>query len=308
MLVDTATKLIGNTPLLELKNIEKEYGLKAKIFAKLESFEPTGSVKDRIALSMILDAEEKGLLKEGATIIEPTSGNTGIGIASIGAMKQYKVIIVMPENMSKERQKLIKAYEAEIILTPKEEGMRGAVNKANALKEEIPGSLILGQFENPANPLAHYRLTGPEIYNALDGKVDIFVAGSGTGGTISGVGKYLKEKNKDIKVIGVEPSDSPLITKGKAGPHALQGLGPNFVPKTLDLSVVDEFMPITNTEAFVYARIFPKKEGLLIGISAGAALAAAIKLAKLEENSGKNIVTVLPDNGDRYLSTTLFEE
>lgn len=305
MLVKKAYELVGNTPLLELTNIEKELGLKSQIFAKVELFNPAGSVKDRIALKMIEEAEKTGLLKEGSVIIEPTSGNTGIGLASIGAMKGYRVILTMPSSMSEERRKLLRAYGAELVLTEPKLGMKGAVDKANELLNEVPNSIVLGQFINPNNPKMHYETTGPEIYNDLEGNIDYFVAGVGTGGTLSGAGKYLKEKNKDIKVIAVEPFTSPLLTEGHAGGHGIQGIGANFIPDTLDRNIYDEVMDITDEEAFEFARLVGKKEGVLVGISSGAALAAAIKIAKKEEN--KNIVVIFPDSGDRYLSTKLFE-
>ena len=305
MLVKKAYELIGNTPLLELENIEKELGLKSRIFAKVELFNPAGSVKDRIALKMIEEAEKEGLLKEGSVIIEPTSGNTGIGLASIGAMKGYRVILTMPSSMSEERRKLLRAYGAELVLTDPKLGMKGAVDRANELLKEVPNSIILGQFINPNNPKMHYETTGPEIYKDLDGKVDIFIAGVGTGGTVSGVGKYLKEQNKNIKVIAVEPASSPLLTEGHAGGHGIQGIGANFVPETLDRDVYDQVMNIKDEDAFEYARMVGKKEGILVGISSGAALAAAIEVAK--ENEGKNIVVIFPDSGDRYLTTKLFE-
>lgn len=308
MLVKNAYDLVGNTPLLELTHLEKEFGLKAKLFAKVEYFNPAGSVKDRIALSMISDAEERGLLKEGAVIIEPTSGNTGIGLASIGAMKGYRVILTMPESMSIERRKLLKAYGAEIVLTEASKGMKGAIAKAEELVQEIPNSIILGQFVNPANPKVHYETTGPEIYKDLNGRVDVFVAGVGTGGTISGVGKYLKERNKNIKVVAVEPLASPVLTEGHAGPHMIQGIGAGFIPETLDTTIYDEVMPISNDDAFEYGKLIGKKEGILVGISSGAALCASIRLALMDENKGKNIVVLLPDSGDRYLSTKLYEE
>jgi len=308
MLVKHAYELVGNTPLIELTNLEKELDLKAKIFAKVESFNPAGSVKDRVALNMILDAEDKGILKSGATIIEPTSGNTGIGLASIGAMRGYKVILTMPSSMSKERIMLLKAYGAEVVLTEASLGMKGSLQKADELNKEIPNSVILGQFVNPANPEMHYKTTGPEIYNDLNGQVDYLVAGIGTGGTISGTGRYLKEKNPNVKVIGVEPFSSPLLTKGTAGPHKIQGIGANFVPDTLDQKVYDEIMDITNEESMEFARILGKKEGFLVGISSGAALSAAIKIAKKEDNKNKNIVVIFPDGGDRYISTELFNE
>lgn len=303
-----AAELIGRTPLMELTHIEKEYDLKAKILAKLELFNVTGSIKDRIALAMIEDAEKKGLLKEGSVIIEPTSGNTGIGLASVGTSKGYKVIIVMPDSFSIERRKLIKAYGAEIVLSEGSKGMSGAIEKAEELLKQIPSSFIPSQFENPANPEAHYLTTGPEIWQDTDGKVDIFVAGVGTGGTLSGTGRYLKEQNKDVKVIAVEPDASPLLSGGKAGPHAIQGIGANFIPNTLDRNIYDEVIRIKNDDAINTAASFSRKEGVLVGISAGAALHAAIELAKREENEGKNIVVIMPDSGDRYLSTKLFGE
>ena len=308
MYYKNAYDLVGNTPLLKLERIEKEYDLKANLFAKVEYFNPAGSVKDRIAFSMINDAEEKGLLKEGFTIIEPTSGNTGIGIASIATMKGYKVILTMPESMSLERRKLLKAYGANLVLTEASKGMKGAIAKAEELQKEIPDSIILGQFVNPANPKIHYEITGPEIYKDLDGNVDFFVAGVGTGGTITGVGKYLKEQNKNIKVVAVEPETSPVLSEGRSGSHMIQGIGAGFVPDTLDTKVYDEVIPVANEDAFKYGRIIGKTEGILVGISSGAALFAAIKIALRKENEGKNIVVLLPDSGDRYLSTKLFEE
>lgn len=303
-----ASDLIGKTPLLELGNIEKSHALKAKVLAKLEYFNPAGSVKDRIALNMIESAEKDGLLKEGSVIIEPTSGNTGIGLASVAAAKGYKAILVMPETMSVERRLLLKAYGAEIVLTPGSEGMKGAINRAEELKNEMPNSIILGQFTNKANPEAHYKTTGPEIYSDTDGKVDFFVAGVGTGGTVSGVGKYLKEKNKDIKVIAVEPASSPVLNGGNPGAHKIQGIGAGFIPQTYDKSVVDEVVDISNEDAMEAAREIGKKEGVLVGISSGAALKAALDLAGRDENIGKTIVVLLPDTGDRYLSTELFKE
>ena len=308
MLVKHAFELVGDTPLLELSALEKEFSLDAKLFAKVEYFNPAGSVKDRIALAMINDAEEKGLLKEGSVIIEPTSGNTGIGLASIGVMKGYRIILTMPESMSIERRKLLKAYGAELVLTPASLGMIGSVDKANELVKEIPNSIILGQFVNPANPYIHYKTTGPEIYKDLNGNVDIFVAGVGTGGTVSGVSKYLKEKNNNIKVVAVEPLTSPLLSLGHAGPHKIQGIGANFIPETLDQNGYDEVIAIDNDEAFKYAKLVSRKEGILVGISSGAALSAAIKVAQRKENKGKNIVVLFPDSGDRYLSTPLFDE
>ena len=301
------TELIGKTPLFELKNIEKEYDLKVSLFAKLEYFNATGSVKDRIAAEMIEDAETRGVLKKGSVIIEPTSGNTGIGLASVGTSKGYRVIIVMPETFSLERRKLIRAYGAEIVLSEGSKGMKGAIAKANELAKEIPDSFIPSQFENPANWKAHYKTTGPEIYEDTDGKVDIFVAGVGTGGTITGTGKYLKEKNKEIKIVAVEPASSPVLSGGQPGPHKIQGIGAGFVPDVLDTSIYDEIITVANEDAIATGRLFGRKEGLLVGISAGAALYAAIKLASLEENANKNIVVLLPDSGDRYLSTEMFE-
>mgnify|MGYP002674660343 CR=1 FL=1 len=304
---DSAAELVGETPMLLLHNYMKETGVKdADIIAKLEYLNPAGSVKDRVALSMIEDAEKKGILKPGATIIEPTSGNTGIGIASVAAAKGYKAILTLPETMTVERRNLLKAYGAQIVLTDGFKGMKGAIEKAEELKNEIPGSVILGQFENMANPAAHYRTTGPEIWRQTDGKVDIFVAGVGTGGTISGVGKYLKEQNKDISIVAVEPSTSPVLSEGKVGPHKIQGIGAGFVPDTLDTSVYDEIVKIDNDDAFEEGRRFAISEGILVGISSGAALKAAVILACRPENRGKNIVALLPDSGDRYLSTPLF--
>ena len=307
MIYQNASQLIGNTPLLHLNNLEKRLNLNVTLLAKVEYFNPTGSVKDRIALSMIEDAEKKGIIHKDTVVIEPTSGNTGIGLASVCAAKGYKCILVMPENMSQERIKLIKAYGADVVLSPKEKGMQGAVDKATELSKTYESSFIPSQFENPSNPEVHYRTTGPEIYKSSNKKVDIFIAGIGTGGTISGVGKYLKEQNRNIKIIGVEPNDSPLLTKGKAGPHKIQGIGANFVPKTLDKKNIDEFMTATTEESYEYARLVGKYEGILVGISSGAALAQAVKVAKRNENNGKTIVVLLPDSGDRYLSTYLFD-
>ena len=302
----SADELIGKTPLMELKRIEEKFGLKAKIFAKLEYFNPAGSVKDRIAKAMIEDAEKNGALKKGAVIIEPTSGNTGIGIAAVGTAKGYKVIIVMPETMSIERRKLIKAYGAEIVLTEGAKGMKGAIEKANELAKENEGAIVLGQFVNPANPKAHYETTGPEIFEDTNGAVDFFVAGVGTGGTISGVGKYLKEKIGGVKVVAVEPESSPVLSKGVAGAHKIQGIGAGFVPDTLDTGVYDEIITVSNETAFETGRLIGTTEGVLVGISSGAALNAAIEIAKRAENAGKNIVVLFPDSGDRYLSTLLF--
>ena len=305
----TATdKLIGKTPLLELTHIEKEYGLKAKILAKLEYFNPAGSVKDRIAKGMIDDAEQKGLLKKGSVIIEPTSGNTGIGLASVAAARGYRIIIVMPETMSVERRQLMKAYGAELVLSPGDKGMKGAIAKAEELAKEIPNSFIPGQFVNPANPAVHKATTGPEIYEDTDGKVDFFVAGVGTGGTITGVGEYLKEKNPNVKVVAVEPKTSAVLSTGVAGPHKIQGIGAGFVPDVLNTKVYDEIIPVENEAAFETGRLIGRKEGVLVGISSGAATFAAIEIAKRPENEGKTIVVLLPDTGDRYLSTPLFAE
>lgn len=302
----SAADLIGNTPLLETVNFSKANNLGATVLAKLEYFNPAGSVKDRIAKAMIADAEEKGLLKEGATIIEPTSGNTGIGLAAIAAAKGYRIIITMPETMSVERRNLMKAYGAELVLTEGAKGMKGAIAKAEELSKEIEGSWVAGQFVNPANPKAHYESTGPEIWKDTDGKVDIFVAGVGTGGTVSGVGKYLKEQNPDVKVVAVEPATSPVLSKGVAGSHKIQGIGAGFVPDTLDTDIYDEIIAVENEDAFVTGREFAKAEGVLVGISSGAALWAAAQLANRPENAGKTIVALLPDTGDRYLSTALF--
>lgn len=300
--------LVGKTPLLEAQNYNKAYNPNATLLAKLEYFNPAGSVKDRIAAAMIEDAEAKGLLKEGSTIIEPTSGNTGIGLSAIAAAKGYRIIITMPETMSIERRKLMAAYGAELVLTEGAKGMKGAIAKADELAKEIPNAFIPGQFVNPANPKAHYENTGPEIWEDSDGKVDIFVAGVGTGGTLSGVGKYLKEKNPDVKIVGVEPASSPVLTKGVAGAHKIQGIGAGFVPDTLDTDIYDEVIPVENEDAFEQGRKFVKAEGVLIGISSGAALYAATQLANRPENAGKTIVVLLPDTGDRYLSTALFNE
>ena len=303
-----ALGLIGNTPLVELTHIEKAFGLEAKILAKLEYFNPAGSVKDRIAKEMIEDAEEKGLLKEGSTIIEPTSGNTGIGLAAIAAAKGYRIIIVLPETMSIERRNIIKAYGAELVLTDGTKGMKGAIAKAEELAKEIENSFIPGQFENPANPAAHKKTTGPEIWNDTDGNVDAFVAGVGTGGTLTGVGQYLKAKKSDVEVIAVEPETSPVLSQGYAGAHKIQGIGAGFVPKTLNTEVYNEVVLVKDDDAFKYGKAIAKEEGILVGISSGAALAAAIEYAKRVENKGKNIVVLLPDSGDRYYSTPLFTE
>lgn len=304
----SAEQLIGKTPLFELTNVEKKYKLDAKILAKLEYFNPAGSVKDRVGKTMLDEAEKVGVLKPDSVIIEPTSGNTGIGLASVAAARGYKIIIVMPETMSVERRKLMKAYGAELVLTDGKKGMTGAIEKADELARQIPNSFIPGQFVNPANPLAHRLGTGPEIYDDTDGKVDIFVAGVGTGGTITGVGEYLKEKKPSVKVVAVEPFSSPVLSGGSAGPHALQGIGAGFVPSVLNTEVYDEIMTVKNEDAFEVSRMMGKTEGVLVGISSGAALYAAIELAKRPENKDKNIVVLLPDSGDRYLSTQLFEE
>ena len=303
----SAADLIGNTPLVEVGHIEEKFGLKARVLVKLEYFNATGSVKDRVAKAMIEDAEEKGILKPGATIIEPTSGNTGIGLAAIATAKGYRTIIVLPETMSVERRNIIKAYGAELVLTPGYKGMTGAIAKAEELKNEIEGSMIAGQFVNPANPDAHRRTTGPEIWNDTDGEVDAFVAGVGTGGTITGVGEYLKSKNDKIEIIAVEPATSPVLSQGKPGPHKIQGIGAGFVPEILNTKIYDSVVPVDNDDAFEYARLISHTEGILVGISAGAALYAAIEWAKKPENEGKTIVALLPDSGDRYYSTSLFE-
>lgn len=302
----SAEQLIGNTPLVELTQIEKELGLKAKLIAKLELFNPAGSVKDRVALAMINDAEKRGVLSKESVIIEPTSGNTGIGLASVAAARGYKLIIVMPDSMSVERRQIMKSYGAQLVLSPGAKGMPGAIELANQLAASTPNSFIAGQFVNPANVIAHYTTTGPEIYFATDGKVDIFVAGVGTGGTITGTGKYLKEQNSKIKVVAVEPATSPVLSKGVKGPHGIQGIGAGFVPDILDTGIYDEIIPVKDEDAFTYGRLMGKREGVLVGISSGAALAAAVELAKREENAGKQIVVLMPDTGDRYLSTKLF--
>ena len=303
----SAADLIGNTPLVEVGHIEEKFGLKARVLVKLEYFNATGSVKDRVAKTMIEDAEKKGILKPGATIIEPTSGNTGIGLAAIATAKGYRTIIVLPETMSVERRNIIKAYGAEIVLTPGYKGMTGAIAKAEELKNEIEGSMIAGQFVNPANPDAHRRTTGPEIWNDTDGEVDAFVAGVGTGGTITGVGEYLKSKNDKIEIIAVEPATSPVLSQGKPGPHKIQGIGAGFVPEILNTKIYDSVVPVDNDDAFEYAKLISHTEGIQVGISAGAALYAAIEWAKKPENEGKTIVALLPDSGDRYYSTSLFE-
>lgn len=303
---NSISELVGHTPIVELKNIEKKFGLKGKIFAKLEYFNPAGSIKDRVALNMILNAERDGKISKGGVLIEPTSGNTGIGIAAIGVPRGYRVIIVMPETMSVERRKLIKAYGAEIVLSDGSKGMKGAIEKAEELAKETGGT-IMGQFVNPSNPEAHYKTTGVEIYEDMDGAVDYFVAGVGTGGTITGVGKYLKEKKADVKVVAVEPYSSPVISEGRAGKHGIQGIGAGFIPETLDVSVIDEVITVKDEDAFNLGKTVSGAEGFLVGISSGAALWAATKVAKREESKGKNIVVILPDSGDRYLSTTMFD-
>lgn len=304
---ESVTELIGNTPLLEVKNLEREEKLKAKVLVKLEYFNPAGSVKDRVALSMIEDAEKKGRIRPGATIIEPTSGNTGIGLAAVAAARGYKAIFVMPETMSIERRKLLLGYGAQIVLTEGSKGMSGAIEKAAELEKETENAIVLGQFVNKANPEAHYRSTGPEIWDDTDGKVDVFIAGAGTGGTVTGVGRYLKEKNPDVKVIVVEPSGSPVLSGGKAGPHGLQGIGAGFIPEILDTGIYDKINQVKEEEAYAAARLLAAKEGILVGITSGAALHTALDEARKEENNGKVIVALLPDTGERYLSTPLFE-
>lgn len=304
----SVTELIGKTPIIRVVNTEKKYNAAGKIFAKLEYFNPAGSVKDRVARSMIENAEKEGALKKGSVIIEPTSGNTGIGLAAIAASKGYEIIIVMPETMSVERRKLMKAYGAKLVLTEGSKGMSGAIAKAEELSREIEGSFVAGQFVNPANPQAHYKTTGPEIWEDMDGKVDIFVAGVGTGGTITGVGRYLKEKNPNVKIAAVEPASSPVLSGGAAGPHKIQGIGAGFVPDILDVGIFDQVIKVENDDAIAMGREFGKTEGLLVGISSGAALWAAVQLAEREENKDKNIVVLLPDTGERYLSTPMFEE
>ena len=307
MIYTSAAQLIGNTPLLELTNLERKDALEARILVKLESRNPAGSAKDRVALAMVLDAEERGLLTPGSVIIEPTSGNTGIGLCSVAAARGYRCIIVMPDSMSLERRLLMTAFGGELVLTPGAEGMTGCIAKAEELRKQIPGSIIAGQFENPANPKAHYLTTGPEIWQDTDGSVDIFVAGIGTGGTISGVGKYLKERKPGVQIVGVEPAESPLLTEGRSGPHGIQGIGANFVPDILDRTVIDEILPVTVEDAYAAGRRLGREEGVLCGISSGAALHAALLLAKRPENRGKTIVALLPDSGDRYLTTPMYQ-
>ena len=308
MVYTSVTQLIGRTPLLELTNIEKADRLQARVLAKLECCNPAGSAKDRVALNMILEAEENGLLTPGATIIEPTSGNTGIGLCAVAAARGYKCIIVMPDSMSRERCLLVKSFGGELVLTPGEEGMTGCIAKAEELKSQIPGSIIAGQFTNPANPEAHYKTTGPEIWEDTEGNVDFFVAGIGTGGTITGTGRYLKERNPQVRIIGAEPADSPLITKGFSGPHGIQGIGANFIPEILDLSLVDEVLTVTTGDSYAAGRRLGREEGSLCGISSGCALHVSLELAKKEENKGKTIVVLLPDSGERYLTTAMYQE
>lgn len=305
-IIKSFSELIGNTPLMQLCNMEREYDLNARVFAKLEFFNPAGSVKDRVALNMIIDAEQKGLLKAGGTVIEPTSGNTGIGLAAVCTARGYKAIIVMPDTMSVERMKLIKSFGSQVVLTDGKKGMQGAIDEANRLKNEIKGSIIAGQFDNPANPQVHFETTGPEIYNDMDGKVDIFVAGVGTGGTLSGVGRFLKMKNPQVKIIAVEPESSPVLSKGESGPHKIQGIGAGFIPKNLDTEIFDEVLTVSDSDAFEYTRKICKIEGLSVGISSGAAVCGAIEIAKRKESENKNIVVLLPDSGSRYLSVDLF--
>ena len=304
----SADQLIGHTPLLEMTHLEKKYGLKARVLAKLEYLNPAGSVKDRVAKAMIEDAEKRGLLRPCSTIIEPTSGNTGIGLCAVAAARGYKAVIVMPDTMSVERRMTMKAYGAELVLTPGAKGMAGAIAKAEELQKEIPDSIVAGQFVNPANPAAHYATTGPEIWQDTDGEVDVFVAGVGTGGTITGVGRYLKERKPGVRIVAVEPAASPVLSGGHAGPHAIQGIGAGFVPKVLDTSVYDQIIQVENADAFAMGREIGRAEGVLVGISSGAAMHAAVELARLPENAGKTIVALLPDTGDRYLSTPLFAE
>ena len=304
----SADQLIGHTPLLEMTHLEKKYGLKARVLAKLEYLNPAGSVKDRVAKAMIEDAEKRGLLRPGSTIIEPTSGNTGIGLCAVAAARGYKAVIVMPDTMSVERRMTMKAYGAELVLTPGAKGMAGAIAKAEELQKEIPDSIVAGQFVNPANPAAHYATTGPEIWQDTDGEVDVFVAGVGTGGTITGVGRYLKERKPGVRIVAVEPAASPVLSGGHAGPHAIQGIGAGFVPKVLDTSVYDQIIQVENADAFAMGREIGRAEGVLVGISSGAAMHASVELARLPENAGKTIVALLPDTGDRYLSTPLFAE
>ena len=304
----SVTELIGKTPLIELTNIERKYSLSARVIAKLEYFNPAGSVKDRVAKEMIEDAERRGVLKDGSTIIEPTSGNTGIGLAAVASAKGYKTVLTMPETMSVERRNLLKAYGAQIVLTDGSKGMSGAIDRANELKDEIDGAVILGQFVNPSNPEAHFKTTGPEIWEDTDGEVDIFVAGVGTGGTLSGTGKFLKSKNKEIKVVAVEPESSPVLSEGKGGAHKIQGIGAGFVPETLDTNLYDEVIKVSDEDAFKTANVIVKNEGILVGISSGAALCVALELAKRPENKDKTIVALLPDTGERYLSTGIYNE